>query len=350
MKKERSLRERFGFMAALLLAVLLASVAIMPGIEMADGVSESASSGTPVLHVVATISVLQDFVEEIGGERVSCISLVTGMENPHTYATTVADRTATEEASVFVEFGGAAGPELEPWAQDLLDSSDNGDLIVCEAAKNISLIDGNPHVWMDPENAKTMVLEIEEAMIRADPAGSGLYRNNTVQYLQEINDTEERILEQVAPYNGTKVIASHPAFLYFFDFIGFRQVDLLIDVPGQSPSAQHVSEIIDEINEQNISLIVTMPQFPTPVIEQIREDTGAKSVEITPLIGPLNTTTYLGLLDYDTHAIIGALSSTNSGGSQSATSPLLYASAFGVVIAGAAVVVWAYRRKRGDKE
>ncbi len=349
MRKERSLRERSGSMAALLLVVLLVLSAVMPGAQIASAASEGVAQ-TPVLHVVATVSILQDFVEEIGGERASCISLVTGMENPHTYATTVADRTATEEASVFVDFGGAAGPELEPWAQDLLDSSDNSNLIVCEAAKNISLIDGNPHVWMDPENAKIMVREIESSLIKADPAGANIYRNNTARYIQRINETEEQILRQVAPYNGTKVIASHPAFLYFFNFIGFQQVDLLIDVPGQSPSAQHVSEIIDEIKEQNIGLIVTMPQFPTPVTDQIKEETGAKSVEITPLIGPLNTTTYLGMLEYDTQAIVGALSSTNSGGGQSATSPLLYASAFGAIIAGAAVVVWAYRRKRRGEE
>jgi len=350
MRREKSSRERFGFAAVIISVALLISVSVMPGLPAANG--EESATQAKVLDVVTTVSILRDFVLEIGKERVTCISLVSGTENPHTYATTTADRTAIEEASAFVEFGGDAGPELEPWAQDLLDSSDNNDLIVCEAASGIPLKENNPHVWMDPENAKIMVINIEKALIEADPTNSELYRSNTAAYLQRINTTEAKILEEMAPYNGTKVIASHPAFLYFFDFIGFKQVDLLIEVPGQSPSAQHVSRIIDEIKEQNVSLIVTMPQFPTPVIEQIQQDTDVKAVEITPLIGPLNTTTYLGLLEYDTQAIIGALSnSSGAGESQSDGAQLIvYASAFGGIIAGAAVIVWIYRRKRSGEE
>ena len=329
-------------------AVMLVLAMIIP--SMIPSPMLSADTGTggsgAALNVVATVSVLQDFVREIGQNRVTCTALVTGMENPHTYATTTADRTAIEEASVFVEFGGAAGPELEPWAQDLLDSSDNNNLLVCEAASGIPLIDNNPHVWMNPENAKTMVINIENALIEADPGGADFYRNNTVAYLQSINETEERILAELAPYNGTKVIASHPAFLYFFDFIGFQQVDLLIDVPGQSPSAQHVSEIIEEMKEQNISLIVTMPQFPTPVTDQIEEETGAKSVEITPLIGAFNTTTYLGMLEYDSTAIRNTLAGSGDTGSGGGNTALMYA--FGFIIIGiiAGVAVYQRRRKR----
>ncbi len=349
MRREKSSRKGFGFAVVIMSVALLISVSVMPGPPAVTG--EESATQAKVLDVVATVSILQDFVEEIGGDRVSCRALVTGTENPHTYATTTADRTAIEEAAAFVEFGGDAGPELEPWAQDLLDSSDNNDLIVCEAASGIPLKENNPHVWMDPENAKIMVINIEKALIEADPDGAQYYRENTESYLQRINTTEAKILEEMAPYNNTKVIASHPAFLYFFDFIGFKQVDLLIEVPGQSPSAQHVSRIIDEIKEQNVSLIVTMPQFPTPVIEQIQQDTDVNAVEITPLIGPLNTTTYLGLLEYDAQAIIGALSSSGASESQSeGTQLIVYASAFGGIIAGAAVIVWAYRRKRSGEK
>ncbi len=344
MRREKASKERLLFAISVISVVLLVSTVVMPGLAAAAG--EEKSARAPVLDVVATVSVLRDFVEQIGGDRVSCVALVTGMENPHTYATTTADRSAIEEASVFVEFGGEAGPELEPWAQDLLDSSDNGGLVVCEAASGIPLIEDNPHVWMDPENAKTMVINIEKALIEADPSGASVYRNNTVSYLQRINETEERILEEMAPYSGMKVIASHPAFLYFFNFIGFEQVDLLVDVPGQSPSAQHVSEIIDEIREENISLIVTMPQFPTPVTDQIREETGVRSVEITPLLGAFNTTTYLGMLEYDAGAISLALSEGSRGGDESGASPVLMYSLIAIialVALGAAATV--YRRR-----
>ena len=338
----------FAFAVVVVLFALLASVTIVPMVGTADGATESTSSRSR-LNVVSTISILQDFVEQIGGDRVSCISLVTGNENPHTYATTTADRIAIENASVFVEIGGDAGPELEPWAQDLLDSSDNKDLIVCEAAKNISLVDGNPHVWMDPENAKIMVKEIASSLMKADPDGADIYRSGMENYIQRINQTENHILQEIAPHNGTKVIASHPAFLYFFNFIGFKQVDLLVDVPGQEPSSQHVSQIIDEIKEQNISLIVTMPQFPTPVIEQIQEDTGVKSVEITALIGPLNTTTYLGMLEYDTQAIISTLSGSTSENSHS-TPAIVYVSGLAGITAIALLAVLIYRRQRRREE
>jgi len=88
----------------LLVAILLLLVAFHP-VQAAE----------PQVKVAVTINVIEDMVRQIGGDRVEVRSLVTGLENPHTYSITPEDRQAVEDADIFMEIGMG----LEPWAGDL---------------------------------------------------------------------------------------------------------------------------------------------------------------------------------------------------------------------------------------
>lgn len=54
------------------------------------------------LNVVVTIPVLADFVRNIGGNLVSVKSIITGLENPHTYEPRASDVKALARADLFV--------------------------------------------------------------------------------------------------------------------------------------------------------------------------------------------------------------------------------------------------------
>lgn len=71
------------------------------------------------LKVVATYSILGDLVENIAGENVSLTVLVGGDGDPHVYEPTPRDLIALAEADILFE----NGLELEPWIDDLYDSS-----------------------------------------------------------------------------------------------------------------------------------------------------------------------------------------------------------------------------------
>ncbi len=257
------------------------------------------------IEVVVTINVLKDIAEQVGGERVSVISLVTGLENPHTYATTPEDRKAIEDSKLFIEIGMG----LEPWADDLTVDIPKEKILV--ASENCTKLGDNPHVWMSPENGKIIAREIEKRLERVDPADKEYYRERLSNYLSSLNQTEERMKQMAMEYSGKGVITATPAFSYLLSYLNISEIDTISKGPGKQPSTGDIMKIEDEIRGGKASVIISMYQVNMPVVQQISEDTGAPVVTCTPLLEALGIETYEQLLLYNSQAITGALEKAN---------------------------------------
>lgn len=164
-----------------------------------------ALASTP-LTVVVTIPVLKDFVEQVGGTHVRVVSLLSGQENEHTYSPKPSDLLAVRKAWVFVE----VGMGLEAWVGPLIRNAGNAGLRVVTTSEQIPRLadhpagsdshshgDGNPHIWLDPNNAKLMVGRITEALAAVDPAHAGEYSANAARYRREISQLETELMDML---------------------------------------------------------------------------------------------------------------------------------------------------------
>src|SRR5689334_4532002 len=144
-----------------------------------NGDPTGARATTQPLNVVVTIPVLKDLVEQVGGRYVHVTSLLKGYENEHTYSPKPSDLVAVRNAQLLLE----VGLGLEVWVANLVKTAGRPTLTVVTTSKGIGLISddheaghhdgptgGNPHVWMDPENAVTMMRHVTDALIEADPS------------------------------------------------------------------------------------------------------------------------------------------------------------------------------------
>ena len=127
------------------------------------------------LPVVASILPLADFARQVGGDHVQVEVLVPAGASPHTYELTPAQLKAVTRARVLV----LNGVGLEFWADKVISSADNPNLIVVTASEGMKIISGdadepggNPHTWLSPRKAMIQVEKIREAFTRADPAGA----------------------------------------------------------------------------------------------------------------------------------------------------------------------------------
>jgi len=297
--------------------LLIIFLLIQPG--MADAGGDEGK-----LRVVTTITILEDIVKEVGGDRVEVTSIVKGLENPHTYAPSPSDVLALSRADMLVKMGVTG---LEPWVNSLLVSAENEGLLVVNATKGIRMrYDDtigceNPHVWMDPENMKRMVETIKGGLIAADPANRAYYEVNAERYLEELDELEAEIVSKTAAYRGTKVVEVHPAFMYLLDRIGFERVGTIERREGGGVSAQHVALIEDTIKKEDVKLIIDMPQLSSPIVDQIAADTGVAVVELTPLLGPFGTDSYIEMIRYDIDMIVGTLEENDGSGEETPKQP-----------------------------
>ena len=271
------------------------------------------------INVVTTLPVLKDFVDQVGQNRVTVTSLLTGMESEHTYTPKPSDILAIKKAQILVQIGLG----LEVWVQGLIVNAENAGLRVITTSQGIPLIreeekhlstgdanaheGGNPHIWLDPENAKNMVREITEGLIKKDPAGKEIYLKNQGIYLMKLDRLETSLLGELKNIRNKTVITQHPAWPYFARRFGLKIAGNIVTQIGTEPSAKQIKELIRLIRKNNIRVIIAEPQLSPKIPQVLASETGAKLITLSPLTGAIpGTETYLSLIEYNVRQIIEA--------------------------------------------
>ena len=271
----------------------------------------------PKIKVVATLTLLEDFVRNVGGDRVEVRSLLSGLESEHTYTPKPSDIVAVKEARVLVK----VGLGLEVWVDSLIKNASNNNLVVITTSNGIPLVRGegtephnqeghlgNPHVWLDPERAKVMLRHITDALSKIDPEGRNTYLSNQAKYFNRIDLMRKKIEEALTPVANRKIITHHPAWPYFAQRFKLQIVDNIQTQVGTEPSARHIADIIDKVKRENIRVIVSEPQLNPKVPRAIADETGARIVVLTPIPGGLpGTEAYIEMMEYIGNQLSSAL-------------------------------------------
>lgn len=304
-------------LSAILAAVFTATGAWIPP-------PATAAERDPIA-VVVTIPVLKDLVEHVGGPHVRVQSLLSGLENEHTYSPRPGDLVAISKARLLVEIGIG----LEVWVQPLVRNAGNRNLDVVTTSNGIALIrdhdpggsngadhghssegrrSGNPHIWLDPENAKIMMRHITEALIRADPLHASDYRANQAAYLRRLDDLQAELVARLRSVKDRRIVVHHPAWPYFARRFGFQIAGEIVTQPGAEPSARRLQELVSRIRKDRIKVIVSEPQLNQRIPQLLAEETGARLVVLTPLTGgATGTDSYLQMLRYNVLHLAEAL-------------------------------------------
>ena len=149
------------------------------------------------LNVVASFSILGDFVSNVGGDRVSVTTLVGPNGDVHVYTPAPADAKKIADAKLLV----INGLGLEGWLPRLVQSSGSKAPIVT-ATNGIAPLklgsDADPHAWQSVANAKIYVANIRDALVAADPADAEVFRANARAYLAKLDALDREVREAIA--------------------------------------------------------------------------------------------------------------------------------------------------------
>ncbi|ACL70584.1 metal ABC transporter substrate-binding protein [Halothermothrix orenii] len=273
------------------------------------------------LKVITSVNILEDFVKEIGGEKVEVESLITGLETPHTFSMSPGDRKKLMEADMIVTIGMG----LEVWIDDILKEIASEKIIVTTSrVPGIKVIGGsvddehghdnhnhgNPHIWLNPDNARLMITAIKDSLIKADPVNKEYYTKNYKYYLSELNTEILELKNRVARLDDRRVFSYAAAFPYLLDYFGFETPLPSRVVPGQDISAREITSLIKQLKKEDIEVIIEARQSGSKIAETLARETGGKVVYLTPLLIPEiipETGSYKGLIRYNIETIINVL-------------------------------------------
>jgi zinc/manganese transport system substrate-binding protein len=265
------------------------------------------------LNVVASFSILGDFIRNVGGERVSVTTLVGPDSDAHVYSPTPADAKRIADAKlVFVN-----GLGFEGWLPRLVKSA-GGKASIVTTTTGIAPLklgsEADPHAWQSIANAKVYVANIRDALAAADPANAEAFRSNASGYLADLDALDREVREAVAqiPQARRKVISTHGAFGYFAAAYGVEFIAPVGVSTESEASARDVAAIITQIRTAKIPAVFMENISDPRLIRRISAETGAKvggtlySDSLTGEKG--DSPTYIAMVRHNIKALTSALS------------------------------------------
>jgi len=229
------------------------------------------------LNVVASFSILGDFVSNVGGDRISVTTLVGPDGDVHVYTPAPADAKKVADAKLLV----INGLGLEGWLPRLLQASGSKAPIIT-ATKGIAPLklgsDADPHAWQSVANAKIYVTNIRDALVAADPADAEVFRANADHYLTTLDALDREVREAIAkiPADRRKVISTHDAFGYFAAAYGIEFIAPLGVSTESEASARDIAGIITQVKTSKIPAVFLENISDPRLIRRIATETGAR--------------------------------------------------------------------------
>jgi len=282
-----------------LATILLLVLATVP--VMACG---SAGGGTP--QVLTTTTILADMAKQVAHDRVTVGSIVPAGVHVEEYEPRPDDAKRMSEAKLVI----TNGLDLDKWVEPLLRNTKAGTPVVT-VTDGLRDIDGNPHMWFDPERARQYVEKIRDGLIALDPAGRDAYTANAKAYSDQLVSLDAELKTKIAtiPADRRRLVTSHDAFPYFAEAFGFEIVGFAQPEPDKMPSAGELAGLIDKVKAAKVPAIFSEAGVSPQLAETIAKETGAKVITDLPTDSLLDkpADSYVGMMRVVVDKIVAAL-------------------------------------------
>ena len=248
------------------------------------GTAAQSLQSTPI-KVFVSILPQAYFVERIGGSLVSVEVLVGPGKSHHTYEPTPRQITLLSEADVFFRIGVPFDNSL---ATKIAFTMNRVKMV--ETQKGIPFLflpesgaKGNPdpHIWMDPKLVKIQASTITEALSQIDSSHAEEYSTNLQSFHADLDNLDKEISRILEPLRGKEVYVFHPAYGYFLETYGLKQV--AIETEGKEPGPRHLAELIGRMKQEKVKVLFIQPQFSSRTAKAIASEVGASIITIDPL-------------------------------------------------------------------
>jgi zinc/manganese transport system substrate-binding protein len=240
---------------------------------LAAAASLLASSAQAAVKVLACEPEWQSLAEELGGDKVQATSATNALQDPHRVEARPGLIARTRNADLLV----CTGLELEVgWLPVLVQQSGNARIAAgqpghFEAGAFVPRLDvpsrldrsegdvhaaGNPHIQQNPHNIALVASALSKRLAQLDPANAAFYQQRQAAFAARWNAAMAKWEQQAAPLRGVAIVEHHKNMEYLLNWLGMRQVGTLEAKPGVEPSAAHLGELLQQLQQQPAKMVI----------------------------------------------------------------------------------------------
>ena len=298
------------------------------------------------ISVATTTNLIQDWVENVGGDRVEVTSIIPHDVDPHAFKPTPKDLKGIEASSLFILVG---NQYEESWVQDAVNNTNQVSVeLSTEIWGYLNTMDDlddhddhdkdhddhedhdkdhddhaghdhgdhgyDLHFWHDPTKVVSAIDAISQALVKMDPDSAEYYIDNAARYKQELVDIDKWISSElsVIPDERRVLITNHETMGYFADRYDFEVLGSVIPSfsSNTEANAKDLAKLMDVIEEHNVKVLFGEPQMREKLANSIASDSGVTvAVLHSEMLGGEGSgaETYIDMLKVNVGIIVDSL-------------------------------------------
>lgn len=241
-----------------------------------------AGNAQAALNVFACEPEWAALTQELAGDKADIYAATTGLQDPHHVQARPSLIAHARRAQLLV----CTGAQLEiGWLPVVQNESGNPDIFPgkpgsFEAAQYVTLLQvptrldraegdvhpaGNPHIQLDARNYPPIAEALTQRLSELDPANAAYYRQRLQDFTKRWRAALARWEKQAAPLRGQPIVVHHNEFVYMNNWLGLNEVAQLEPKPGMQPTVSHLSEVLQQLQQQPARMVVRSAyQSPKP--------------------------------------------------------------------------------------
>ena len=295
--------------------VVVIALPLVVGLGCRDGSNATSDK----LAVAVSVAPQAWLVEQIAGDRADVLTVVEPGQSPHTYSPAEAQVSRLMRSAVYFRVG--VPFEDGQWFHAL---QAMGKVPVVDMRRGITLRelpfhvhhdehehgehvhddDGHddhshdnhghddhthhaseqdPHIWLSPRLLKVQAQVVAETLSEIDPEHQSEYEANLKAFCQRVDEVDAALRKKLKPFAGRSFFVFHPAWGYFADEYGLKQVP--VEIQGKEPSDQEMTALQQQARAAQATVVFVQPQISSRSAEAVAQAIGGRVETLDPLAG-----------------------------------------------------------------
>ncbi|MGC4190196.1 MAG: zinc ABC transporter substrate-binding protein [Thermomicrobiales bacterium] len=300
------------------------------------GASLPAAAQGSKLKVVATFSVLEDWLKNIGGDAIDLSTIVPAGGDTHSFDPSPEQVASIADANLIFEIGLG----FETWLDDMVSASGTSAtrVVVSEGITVRTLTEGedhdheaeaspasgeeshdhgdtDPHIWGNVQNAITACGAINTALGQNDLDMRSTFQQAHDAYVDQLGKLDAWVKDQIGaiPADERRIVTSHDALGYYTDAYGIEIVGTILGLSTEEaePSAQQIAQLVDQIKAAKVKAIFPENIENPQLLESVAKEAGVKvgATLFTDALGEpgSNGDTYVKMITWNTDALAAGM-------------------------------------------
>jgi len=242
----------------------------------------SEGRGSAGVDVVAGFYPMAWAAERIGGDQIDVEDLTPAGAEPHDLELTTGQVDDVLDAEVVV----VLGEDFQPAVEDAAARRDGATVAVLDGLPEGAVVEGDPHVWLDPVLMAHVAGAVEDGLVDADPDHASTFRRNADHLREELRALDDEYRAGLATCQRDLLVTAHEAFGYLTARYGLRQEGVAGLSPDAEPDARRLGELADLARDEGVTTVFTEELLSPEIAETLAREAGGLRTEV---LSPLET-------------------------------------------------------------